>query len=123
MYAVEGSQVVGVPDHLLHEFELSGRRGAGDVGWGGPQPLVELAHDLIQHDVALRLQPLSTDWLAWHSPHVGVAELVHEDSDVAPGELSNSLRDNLGPRLSVTPASSPTPKRRSKPLSGSSRAA
>ena len=44
---VEELQVVGVLGHLLHELGLCGGQGAGEVGGGGPQPLVELAHDLV----------------------------------------------------------------------------
>ena len=89
---VEEVQHVGVAGELLGELAVGGGELGWEVGWGGPDPMVQVGGDVVGQDVA---GPAVYEGRGGVPvPHGGVGELVEQDRDVAPWQLRNRLLRN-----------------------------
>ncbi len=89
---VKKVQDVGVAGQLLGEFVVVGGELCGEVGGCSSGAAAELVHDLLPQNVA---GPAVLGGGGRVPVALGlVADLVEQDSDVTPGESSNSLLDN-----------------------------
>ena len=88
----EELQVVGVFDELLHELGVAGGESGGEVGRGGADTAVQLAHDLVdEHGPG----PAVFDRRSGVPfPHLGVVGLVEQLHVMPPRQLGSNLLHN-----------------------------